>query len=223
MTTRDGSDDDGNPYRPPEARIDEALPFSDPAQQTCWRDGASLVVLRDAPLPARCVKCNADAADGVRMRVFRWVTPWAYAPLLAIPATAMLAPLVPDAHRDWLLACFPVAFLAALIANLVLRRSARHAVALCEPHRRHRARRRGMAVASLLAGLVSPFLQHGLAPMFLLCTSAVVVWFSGEDLSPLRIDGRYSRFRRCGEALLHSLPMLPEYRLHYLKRRRDSR
>jgi hypothetical protein len=57
--------------------------------------------------------------------------------------------------------------------------------------------------------------------MFLLGGLAVVVaWLGARILAPVHIDARYSRFAECGEAFLQSVPMLPEYRLHYLKQRR---
>ena len=212
--------DEDDPYRPPEARIAAVPLASEPEGQTCWRHGAMLVVMRDAPLPIRCVKCNADAADGMRERRFRWVTKWVYAPLLAIPVVAMAAPLVPSTQVGWLLVAVPLSLLVSLIASIALRRTARHAVGLCERHRRDRRRWLGFAMALFVAALLSPFVVDTLAPMFLLGTLAVVLaWSGGRVLTAVRIDARYSLFGDCDEAFLRSLPMLPEYRLHYLKPR----
>ncbi len=211
--------DESNPYRAPESRIAAVPLASDPAEQTCWRHGEILVVLRDAPLPVRCVKCNADAADGVRPHRFRWITPWAYAPLLAVPASVLMMAYAPAAYSVRLLgAGLAFGFLASLIANLRLRRSARHAVALCERHRRQIVRWRWCRAALFVAGALSPLLLSALAPMFLLCGLAIVLpAFGGRVLSPVRIDARYSRFVGCGDEFLRALPMLPEYRLHYLR------
>jgi hypothetical protein len=212
--------DEDDPYRPPEARIAPIPLATEPEGQTCWRHGTTLVVLRDAPLPIRCVKCNADAADGVRERRFRWVTKWVYAILLVIPVAGMVAPLVARTHHGWLLAAMPSSLLATLIAIIALRRTARHAVGLCERHRRDRRRWLWSAMALLVAALLSPFVVDTLAPTFLLGGLAVVVaWSGGRILTAVRIDARYSFFGDCDEAFLRSLPMLPEYRLHYLKPR----
>lgn len=216
--------DDDDPYRPPEARIAPVPLAVAPEGQTCWRHGTTLVVLRDAPLPIRCVKCNADAADGVRERRFRWVPKWIYAPLLTIPGAGLVAPLVARTHHGWLLAAMPLGLLATLIAIIALRRTARHAVGLCERHRRDRRRWLWFAMALFVAALLSPFVVETLAPMFLLCGLAiVVVWSGGRILTAVRIDARYSFFGDCSEAFLCSLPMLPEYRLHYRKRRPEKR
>ena len=74
--------DEDNPYRPPEARIASVPLADDTGEVTCWRDGSTLVVLRDRPLPPRCVKCNVDARDGMRERGFVWVPLRVYVPLL---------------------------------------------------------------------------------------------------------------------------------------------
>jgi hypothetical protein len=138
-----------------------------------------------------------------------------------VPASVLLMAFAPGPHAGWVLGGgLGFGFLASLIANLRLRRSARHAVALCEPHRRQRLRLRGYRVALFVAGALSPLLVPTLAPMFLLCGLAIVLpALGGRVFSPVRIDAHYSRFTGCGEAFLQSVPMLPEYRLHYLKRR----
>lgn len=193
---------------------------SDPEQETCWRHGALLVVRHGAALPTRCVKCNAPAAEGMRDHRFHWAPQRVYLPLLAVPVAAFSIPLVPHDRVAWLVAVIPLAFLATLIASRVLRRTAHHAIGLCESHRRRRARASWRAVALLVAALLSVFLVDTLAPLFVLGGLAVVLGVYGRRvLSPVRIDAEYSRFVECGTDFLASIPLLPEYRNHYLKRR----
>lgn len=212
--------DEDNPYRPPEARIASVPLADDTGEATCWRDGSTLVVLLNRPLPPRCVKCNADARDGMRERGFVWVPLRVYVPLLLL-FVPILAPML---SSRWFLIALPLAFLATLVSNVSMRRTSRHAVGLCAAHRLRYRRIHQVALLLFLAGLASPIVADGLAPMFVMAVLSVVIgWSGGRILSPTRIDERYARYAECGEAFLHSLPMLPEYRAHYLGRRAPRR
>ncbi len=107
--------DTDNPYRSPDARIADTVPAAGADEETCWRHGRTLVVLRERPLPRRCVRCNADAHDGMRVRTFSWVSHWSYSPLLALLLVPFLADVVPS---PWLVAVVPLAFIVSLMANL---------------------------------------------------------------------------------------------------------
>jgi hypothetical protein len=212
--------DEDNPYRPPEALIASAPLADDTGEATCWRDGNTLVVLRGRPLPPRCVKCNADARDGMRERGFVWVPLRVYLPLLLL----FVPMLTPALSSRWLLIAPPLAFLATLISNVSMRRTSRHAVGLCAAHRLRHRRIHQLAILLFCAGLASPVVVDGLAPMFVMAIlSVVIAWSGGRILAPTRIDDRYARYAECGETFLHSLPMLPEYRTHYLRRRTTKR
>ncbi len=65
-----------NPYRPPEARVDAWAQPVESDDDVARRDGKDLVVVRDKPLPRRCVKCNAHVAGAVKPRTFYWRSPW---------------------------------------------------------------------------------------------------------------------------------------------------
>lgn len=212
--------DEDNPYRPPEARIASVPLADDTGEVNCWRDGSTLVVLRGRPLPPRCVKCNADARDGMRECGFVWITPWSYAPLLVL----LLVPLISARWSLMFLICVLLAFLCSLSARLFLRKRARHAVGLCATHRRWRRQAGFSAILLMCVGLVSPFIVDSLAPMLVMVSfSVAIAWSGGRPLSPTRIDDRYAYYTECGEAFLRSLPMLPEYRTHYRKRRAPRR
>jgi hypothetical protein len=204
--------DDDNPYRSPEARIAPAPSVAEPGDHTCWRYGHALLVLRDRPLPSRCIKCNADA-DGMREYGFSWVAPRAYAPLLLVPVVT-LPPAV--GRLPWLLWAIPLAFLCCLIANLWLRKRSRHALGLCARHRRVRRRVLGCASALLIAAVLSPWLFGGsfagpVLPLSLFVLAVVIASSSaGRTLVPAWMDAHYGCFTECGEAFLQSLPEFPQ-------------
>ena len=201
--------DEDNPYRSPDARIADTVPAAGADEETCWRHGRTLVVLRDRPLPPRCVRCNADAHDGMRLRTFSCVSHWSYSPLLVL----LLIPLfVSFTSSPWFLAVVPLAFLVSLMANVFLRRKTTHAVGLCAHHQRLRARVTWIAIAFFVAGIVVPFLTGMLAPMFVLLGLSAVIGYGAPLLSAKRIDARHAHYGDCSEAFLLSLPELPDDR-----------
>jgi hypothetical protein len=199
--------DEDNPYRSPDARIADTVPAAGADEETCWRHGRTLVVLRDRPLPPRCVRCNADAHDGMRLRTFSWVSHWSYSPLLVLPLLPFLADF---ASGRWLLAAVPLAFVVSLMANVFLRRKTTHAVGLCAHHRRLRTRVTWISIAFFVAGIVVPFLTGTLAPMFVLLGLSAVIGYGAPLLSAKRIDARHAHYSHCNEAFLLSLPELPD-------------
>ncbi len=199
--------DEDNPYRSPDARIADTVPAAGADEETCWRHGRTLVVLRDRPLPPRCVRCNADAHAGMRLRTFSCVSHWSYSPLLVL----LLIPLfVSFTSSPWFLAVVPLAFLVSLMANVFLRRKTTHAVGLCAYHQRLRARVTWIAIAFFVAGIVVPFLTGMLAPMFVLLGLSAVIGYGAPLLSAKRIGARHAHYSHCNEAFLLSLPELPD-------------
>jgi hypothetical protein len=68
-----------NPYQAPQVNL--ANDYAD-NQDSYWRDGKMLVLKRDGQLPARCIKCNADAQMPMRRKTLTWHHPGWYALLL---------------------------------------------------------------------------------------------------------------------------------------------
>jgi hypothetical protein len=112
-----------NPYAAPQ--FGGPLPHSAEANGGVWRDGIVLVMHKQAVLPDRCVKCN-ESVNGLRLkRKLSWHHPALY-----------------------LMIFFPGLLFYAIVA-LIVRKTARIDVGICE---RHRSRRRiGIAVAWLIA------------------------------------------------------------------------
>jgi hypothetical protein len=201
--------DEHNPYRSPVARVADAVLAASADEDTCWRSGHTLIVLRDRPLPPRCVKCNADAHDGMQVRTFVYVSHWSYSPLLVLLAVPLLGGLV---SWRWLLAVVPLAFLVALMASLFLRRKTNHAVGLCAHHRRLRGLVQWISIGLFVAGLLVPVLTGMLMPMFVLIGFSIVVGYGTRLLTSKGIDARHAHYRDCGEDFLLSLPELPDDR-----------
>jgi hypothetical protein len=203
-----------DPYRPPEARIAEALFAGDHAQETCWRHGHLVATLRAATLPPRCIKCNADAADGMRVRRYSWVRKRVYLFLLLIPAGLGVAAVT---KFFWAMPIGVIlGFGFALIANIRLRQRTRQAVGLCARHRRIRRRVLGAAAAVSLLAVLSPWsplwpLAGPALPLILLGVAIAIASSSAAiTLSPVWMDRNYACYANCDEAFLASLPELPE-------------
>jgi MFS family permease len=182
-----------NPYAPPLARIApvDAVAYAD---EVCWREGYKIVVLRGQPLPPRCIKCNAPGT--AKSRRFSWVTASAYLPL----ALVIFIPLLS-----------PVFFLITLLLSLLMRKSSRHAVALCERHGRRRRRAIGLGLVMLCCALIMMFALPGYVPAALavMGVGIAVAMIGSSTLIAVKIDGQYGYYRGCERAFLESLPQLP--------------
>ncbi len=62
--------------------------------QRIWRMGKTLVMLRGAGLPARCVKCNADVDTVDFKRKLTWHSPWLYLLLISLWVYIIVAVIV---------------------------------------------------------------------------------------------------------------------------------
>lgn len=171
-----------NPYAPPQAQLSEAT------GKGCWRDGKILVMARESALPHRCIKCNAPAADGSKVRTVYWHH----------PAWYLLVPLQ--------------IIIYALVATIV-RKKARITFSLCAEHRQRYWRGLAVGWIGTLAGIGVVVYGASADPVWtmiegcaLLVVSPVlgIVWT--RLLSPQRIDEDYVRLRGCGKAFLDSLP-----------------
>src|SRR5579872_5285818 len=101
--------DQHNPYAPSRASLAGAAVAATDAGGT-WRDGAVLVLSREASLPPRCVRCNEPADEPTKSRKVYWHSPWLYLLILfnliiyAIVAAivrkkAVVAPGLCSAHK----------------------------------------------------------------------------------------------------------------------------
>ncbi len=76
--------DPQNRYAPTQASMDtHAAPAGIASDVAVWRDGTSVVARRGAPLPPRCVKCNAPADLPTKFRTLSWVPPAYYLLIVA--------------------------------------------------------------------------------------------------------------------------------------------
>lgn len=184
-----------DPYRAPSARVETPALQLEDGEISCWRDGRALVVARHRPLPPRCVKCNADAVDGMRSRRFWWTPAWVHLPFLALPASGR-----------WV----GVVLLVWLLANIFFRRSTKLAYGLCKRHRR-REILRWIALVPIWLIAVQLALHGGTKVVWSIALMLVllVVAYGLQTLRVRRIDAACARFAGCGAAFLSSLPVLP--------------
>jgi hypothetical protein len=144
-----------------------------PGASALWRTGKFLVMRRDAVLPNRCVKCNADAPmEKLRRKLF-WHHPLIY---LLIPAGLLFY---------------------AIIATIVGKR-ARIEIGLCPEHRRKR--KRDLLIAWLLfVSSIGSFVAAGvfssgwpvLAGFLCLIASPVYGSITCAMVAPKRIDDQF--------------------------------
>jgi len=186
---------DDDPYRAPSARVETPAHQLDDGEISCWRDGHALIVARHRPLPPRCVKCNADAADGMRSRRFWWTPAWVHLLVLASPL----------AGRG-----FGIVLLCWLLANVLFRRSSRLAYGLCKRHRR-REILRWVALVPIWTSAVLLALHGSDMAVWsiVLIVLLLLLAYGLQTLRVRRIASTFARFSGCSEAFLSSLPELP--------------
>lgn len=103
-----------NPYAPSKASLGSGSGAAGVSSDaSVWRDGKLVVALRDASLPARCVKCNQPADPPTKVRTVYWVHPACY--LLFFAGVLIL-----------------------LIVYLIIRKKAEVNPGLCELHKKRR-------------------------------------------------------------------------------------
>jgi hypothetical protein len=180
--------DERNPYAPSRASLAGAAATPADGSGGVWHDSGVLVLLPDATLPHRCVKCNQPSEPPTRERKVYWHNPWIY--LLVL-----------------------VNLLIYAVVALIVRKKAVIAPGLCATHK---ARRRiGVALAwtLLAAGFVlvsvgfgqgSP--NAGFGGIAVLLAAALAAVYLSRILRPQRIDSQYVRLRGCGTEFLESLP-----------------
>jgi hypothetical protein len=189
-------DDDFNPYAAPKSelgnKLEEGRAWSDGG---VWREGRLLVMAKGAPLPDRCLKCNAPALGWTLKRTLSWHAPGWY--LLVL-----------------------VHILIYIIVALCVRKTAKVALPLCPEHRRSRnwaiavgwitaLLGIGLFVAAVVsdkASLSPPFIVVG--PLFFLFGLLYGVWRSRPAVT-VRIDDRFVWLKNVYPAFLAELPARP--------------
>ncbi|MFZ5636361.1 MAG: hypothetical protein ACOY82_07195 [Pseudomonadota bacterium] len=210
-----------DPYRPPDAPLLEAAPVDPDEAGWCWRDGDALVVLKNRPLPMRCVKCNRPVETLRRTRSFIRFPPWLIALVPSVLATPMALRAWAPASADAL--AIPLVLLQCLVGTTLYLRSAwrhssRHAIGLCALHRYRRTLALFAVVGINAAGAIAAAAlsdrwpsQAWVALATVLPVSAFVllVRFELTTLRPLKIDAHFARFAGCGRSFLGSLADFP--------------
>lgn len=171
-----------SPWAPPEAETLEVRPTPE-----VYADGDEVVLRAGSDLPERCVVC--DTRDRVRMSRKRVV--WH--------------------HPAWYLLILLNLILYVIVA-LVIRRSARIQVGICEEHRKRRLSRILAGCGVVVLGVLTSMSQFdqgglmlGLAIGFTLL-AAIVTLFLGRTVFATRIDREWVRLKGAGGAFLDGLP-----------------
>jgi hypothetical protein len=184
--------DEFNPYAAPKAEISRDAPWID-EDIDIWRDGKTLVVKKAKKgviLPARCVKCNAPAAQMLK-RNLMWHPPgWYFMIIISLPIYIIVA--------------------------LIVRQTIKLEVGLCETHRgkRRLAITIGwvlslLGIGLLVAGLIitndlSPYLVGiGIASLLI---GILYGNFGAQTLTAQRIDKHFARLNGAGPAYLTVFP-----------------
>jgi hypothetical protein len=184
-----------NPYAPSKASLQKSAPNPNaarPADITAWRDDRIMVMLPDAPIPHRCVKCNDPVEEPTKTRKVFWHSPWLY-----------------------LLLLFNVLIFAIVAA--VVRKKATVAAGLCSIHKKRRRAVLTIAWIGALLGIVLIFIGADSAAgigavlfgILVVLGSIIFGMLTGRIVVPTRIDDRYVRLKGCGEAYLDTLPPFP--------------
>lgn len=152
-----------------------------------WQDGAKLVMVKDAQLPDRCVKCNAFTERKMK-RNLTWHHPALYLLIIA-------------------------GVLIYFIVAMILRQSATIYIGICDEH--HARHRRNMIITAVL--IVSSLLGFVIAiamnePMFALL--GILLFFGGivfgvvgtRLVLPAKIDAQYVWLSGINKEYLSALP-----------------
>jgi hypothetical protein len=185
--------EDFNPYAAPETSRSADRPLSDPNEgRGVWQDGNVLVMAKIARLPMRCVKCNEPATNRLG-RTLYWHDPVYY-----------------------LLILFP-GLLVYLIVALIIRKTLKFEVPLCDEHR---AIRRGAILFSWVLGLVglaicfAPAIDSNYSPailvgLLLIVFSLIYGTIRSQIVTPMKIDDTHAWIRKVSPLYLAELPRLP--------------
>ncbi|HKO61445.1 MAG TPA: hypothetical protein VJV03_09815 [Pyrinomonadaceae bacterium] len=155
-----------------------------------WRDGAKLVMSRDAELPPRCVKCNVPTHLKLK-RKLSWHHPALYLIIL-------------------------VALLIYLIIALIVRKSATIEIGLCDEHQAKRRRNVLITTALGIVGLFGFVLAAGFDDGIYLLIGFVALIATliygiavARVVAPAKIDDRFVWLTGVNKQYLSELPQWP--------------
>jgi hypothetical protein len=182
--------DEINPYAPPKSTEWDEFRYTE-INPVAWRDGDRLMVMKDAILPDRCVKCN-ESAEGFQ---FKRSLTWGSPSLLIF----ILCGLLPF-----------------LVLYVLLSKKGRVTVGVCPLHRQERKKAitRGwlIALAGLTAIVVSGALPDNIIPIaalggFGLILTGLILGSAGSRiLVPARIDKQFIWLTKLSPVYLASFP-----------------
>lgn len=174
-----------NPWAPPATEVLEA-----PIEGGVWREGSEVVLLRQAELPPRCVRCNAPVYGRPGRQWLYWH------------------------HPGWYLLLVLNLFLYALVAIFV-RQSAVIRPGLCPRHRRRRFAAIAGGTLFFVGVLVYAFTRESLDGAVLLgsvfggfAVLLLSAWLA-RTVRASKIDHRQIRLKGADPAFLDSLPNDP--------------
>jgi hypothetical protein len=186
--------DDRNPYAPSRASLQKgtAPPEQLRGNVGAWRENRVMVMLPDAPLPRRCIKCNEPAHEPTKARKVYWHSPWLY-----------------------LLLVFN--FLIFAIVAMVVRKKAIVSPGLCANHKKRRRNVIALAWTGFITGVVLIYVGASTAAgiwgtligVLVMLGSILFGMIAGRIVVPTRIDKSYVRLKGCGEPYLETLPDFP--------------
>ena len=192
MTASNEASASRNPYAPSAASLNAGPVQRTTGEVGVWRDQKTLVMLHDAELPDRCVKCNGPAALPTKTRRVYW-------------------------HHWAVYLVVLVNILLYVIVALFMRKKAVVAPGLCASHKRRRTIALAIGWSGVAASVTLVFagLTGTIHPIFaalgllLLLVTLLAVSVSGRIVHACRIDEDYIRLKGCKLAFLDSLPPFP--------------
>jgi len=180
----------GVPAQPTPAGIvlEDGYVLPPPPSGGVWRDNSTLVMVKEAPLPDRCVKCNAPA-NGVRLRRrLAWHSPVLY------------------------LLIFVAVLIYAILAAVLSKRATIY-IGLCAEHFQGRRKKIAVGWILLAGGLISIIVGFAYEyPIIGLLGFAVflfaLVWLImvSRVVTPKKIDDRLVWLNGINSAYLSQLP-----------------
>jgi hypothetical protein len=192
--------DDFNPYAAPEVGVSRS-PLANVADEGrgVWRDGNILVMAKVARLPSRCVKCNEPTTNRLK-RSLAWHPGWVYLLILVSP-------------------------LIFIIVALIIRKTAKIEIPLCDEHRANRSRNILIAWLTALSGIALCFtpaflnaqaLSNGPLPGILIFLGVILLFFGlifgaiiSQFVVPQKIDDTHVWLKKVSPLYLAELPLLP--------------
>jgi hypothetical protein len=180
----------GVPAQPPPAGIvlEDGYVLPPPPTGGVWRDKSTLVMVKEAPLPDRCVKCNAPA-NGVRLlRRLSWHHPLLY------------------------LAIFAAMLIYVILAAALSKRATIY-VGMCSEHFQRRRKKILVSWILLLGGLVAAiaafandYAMVGLLGLAVFLFGLVLLIVVSRVVTPKKIDDRLVWLNGVNSAYLSQLP-----------------